>query len=186
MGDDDDSPLYFQSPYGPESRTPAPEEARSVKKVPFPLVNTEAQKETPLGHGTAIVSPSNGYRFHWEEENHAQEHENLKEERTITYTGENDENIQESEEETNAQGNTGLLQPPTPAARQEMMEKNGQDNRGALDQEEKQRECKRCEVNESVQAVLSRSSEDCEIKERGDGETYPGVDNSKPNVKSEG
>ena len=181
MGDDDDTPLFFQSPYGPESRT-LDEERSGKKNVPFPPVNAEAREETARGHRTAIVSPSNGYRSHWEGENYAQEHENVKEERSNTYTGENGENIQESEEETNAQGNIDLLQPPTPAGRQEMVENNGNDNRGALEQEEKQREGKRCEVNESVQVVLSRSSE-----ERGDGKTCPGVDNSKPNIrKTEG
>ena len=108
--------------YGPESRTPSPGEERSVKKVPFPPVNAVAQEEIPLGHRTAIVLPSNGYRFHWEGENHAQEQENLKEESSITYTGDNDENIQESEEETNAQVNIGPLQPPTAAGRQEINE----------------------------------------------------------------
>ena len=180
MDDDDDSPLPFQSPYGPESRTPSPGEERSVKKVPFPPVNAVAQEEIPLGHRTAIVLPSNGYRFHWEEENHVQEQENLKEESSITYTGDNDENIQESEEESNAQGNIGPLQPPTAAGRQQIKENNGQDDRGALEQE-RQRAGKRCEVNGSVQAVLSGSSEDGEIKVRGDGHTCPGVDMSKPN-----
>ena len=172
MGDGDDSPLHFQSPYGPES--PTPDERKNVKKnVPFPPVNAEAQEEIQIGHGTAIVLPSNGYRFHWEGENHALEHE---EERTNT--GENDEDVQESEEETNAQGNIGPLQPPTPAGRHGTMENNGQDNHGELEQEKKQREGKRCEV----QAVLPRPSEDGEIKERGDGRTCLRVDISKTNI----
>ena len=173
MGDDDDSPSYFQSTYGPESRTR--DEARYVKKnIPFPPVNAEAREETPLGDTTAVVSSSNDYCSFREGENYAHEHENLKEERTTTYKGENDETIQESEEETNAQGNNGLLQPPTPAGRQEMMVNNGQDNSGALEQEEEKCEGKSCE-DDSVQAVLSPSS-----KDRGDGITCTGMYNSKP------
>ena len=179
MGDDDDTPLCFHSPYGPESRTL--DEARCVKKnVPFPPVNAVAQEETPLGNRTAIVLPSNGYRFHWEGENHVQEHEEW------NIGGENDENIQESEEETKPQGDIVPLQSPILVGRQEITENNGQDNSGALEQEEKQREGKRCEVDERVQAALSGPSEDGEIKERGDGHTCPGVDISKPNTESEG